>query len=161
MKYPCVKPWLEYHRISESKYTVDNDLAIGDWDAEPTSFSSDLVMFMQRLDGKTDPYSIDDTSVVLWFFMDEPWVGDVYFDRGELIVDSYKTPYKADDIQRICYWTTSDEAYVNFVQVRFKNGDWIRFDEYRGFGYYDAVNNRYFEDDYALKLLQKRTSVSE
>ena len=59
MTYPCVKPWLEYRRISETEYEVDNCLVIGDWDADPPTLPSEIVVFMRSLDGQTNPHYID------------------------------------------------------------------------------------------------------
>lgn len=55
MTYPMVKPWLEYKRIDKDEYEVENSVST----EEPVHLPFYLVAFMQKLDGKTDPYTID------------------------------------------------------------------------------------------------------
>lgn len=49
-RYPMVKPWLEYHRVSDGEYEIDE---------EPLRLPDYFVDFMQKLDGNTNPYKID------------------------------------------------------------------------------------------------------
>lgn len=54
-----VKPWISYTQISDCEYEVENDLQIYDIDEDPPVLPVKFVRFMQKLDGKTNPYKID------------------------------------------------------------------------------------------------------
>lgn len=58
-KYPMIKPWLEYHRVSDDEYEIENEIAPGEIDEDPLRLPGYFVDFMQKLDGKTNPYIID------------------------------------------------------------------------------------------------------
>ncbi len=58
-RYPMVKPWLEYHRVSDDEYEIENEIVPGEIDEEPTRLPDSFVEFMQKLDGRTNPYKID------------------------------------------------------------------------------------------------------
>lgn len=58
-RYPMVKPWLEYHRVSDGEYEIENEIVPGEIDEEPLRLPDYFVDFMQKLDGNTNPYKID------------------------------------------------------------------------------------------------------
>lgn len=58
-KYPMIKPWLEYHRVSDDEYEIENEIAPGEIDEDPLRLPGHFVDFMQKLNGKTNPYIID------------------------------------------------------------------------------------------------------
>lgn len=58
-RYPMVKPWLEYHRVSDGEYEIENEIVPGEIDEEPLRLPDYFVDFMQKLDGRTNPYKID------------------------------------------------------------------------------------------------------
>lgn len=58
-RYPMVKPWLEYHRVSDGEYEIENEIVSGEIDEEPLRLPDYFVDFMQKLDGNTNPYKID------------------------------------------------------------------------------------------------------
>lgn len=58
-RYPTIKPWLEYHRVSDNEYEIENEIVPGGIDEEPLRLPDYFVDFMQKLDGNTNPYKID------------------------------------------------------------------------------------------------------
>lgn len=56
MKYPMLNNWLTFHKINKQEYKVIDHL-------QEVQFAMDhsIVIFAQRLDGKTNPYRIDRT----------------------------------------------------------------------------------------------------
>lgn len=58
-RYPTIKPWLEYHRLSDNEFEVENEIAPGEIDEDPLRLPGYFVAFMQKLDGKTNPYKIN------------------------------------------------------------------------------------------------------
>jgi len=58
-RYPMIKPWLEYHRVSDDEYEIENEIVPGEFDEEPLRLPDYFVDFMQKLDGRTNPYKID------------------------------------------------------------------------------------------------------
>lgn len=58
-RYPTIKPWLEYHRVSDNKYEIENEIVSGEIDKEHLRLPGYFVDFMQKLDGKTNPYKIN------------------------------------------------------------------------------------------------------
>ena len=59
LRYPTVKPWIAYHRVSDDEYEIENEIVPEKNDEEPLRLPGYLVDFMQKLDGKTNPYKID------------------------------------------------------------------------------------------------------
>ncbi len=58
-RYPMIKPWLEYHRVSDDEYEIENEIVPDEIDEEPLRLPVYFVDFMQKLNGKTNPYKID------------------------------------------------------------------------------------------------------
>ena len=58
-RYPMVKPWLEYHRVSDDEYEIENEIVPGETDEGNPRLPGYFVVFMQKLDGSTNPYKID------------------------------------------------------------------------------------------------------
>lgn len=58
-KYPMIKPWLEYHRVSDDEHEIENEIAPGEIDEDPLRLPGYFVDFMQKLDGKINPYRIE------------------------------------------------------------------------------------------------------
>lgn len=58
-RYPMVKPWLGYHRVFDDEYEIENEISPGEVNEADPRLPAYLVNFMQKLDGKTDPYKID------------------------------------------------------------------------------------------------------
>lgn len=58
-KYPMIKPWLEYHRVSDDEYEIENEIVPGEIDEDPLRLPGYFVDFMQKLDGKTNSFMID------------------------------------------------------------------------------------------------------
>lgn len=51
-----IKPWFEYHRVSDDEYEIENEIVPGEIDEDPLRLPDYFVDFMQKLDGKTNPY---------------------------------------------------------------------------------------------------------
>lgn len=58
-KYPMVKPWLEFHRVSNDEYEIENEIAPRKTDEESLRLPGYFIDFMQKLNGKTNPYKIN------------------------------------------------------------------------------------------------------
>ena len=56
-KYPMIKPWLEYRQVSGCAFEAENTISLEE--KNPVRLPFTLVRFMQKLDGKTNPYTID------------------------------------------------------------------------------------------------------
>lgn len=81
-KYPMVKPWLEYHRVSDDEYVIENEIVPIEQDDVPLRLPAYAVNIAQKLDGNTNPYriepSIDSQTVraCLEFFSEQGYLRD-------------------------------------------------------------------------------------
>lgn len=81
-RYPMIKPWIEYHRVSDDEYEIENEIVPGETDEDPLRLPGYFVDFMQKLDGKTNPYKIDPSidkrtvRAYLWFLSKKGYLRD-------------------------------------------------------------------------------------